>query len=310
MHHPQPQVATPILNTASHINKTCAGFSLRAQTTVIKFCCKSLSELNVMSVGYLDMGIVNLHKAISSLNAINHVRLNVSKCMNLHSICQHFLDRVKWHAPLDGTDILALRLVGINATKAEFVESTQLIVPTIGLGDVKIPKITHLKWPKFKSALTKLLGQVVGQNKIPLLYVIRENNAGDFEDTYDNRRTKLVAYISHTGSAFKAGNGNAYLCLLQHTENTKGYAIIQTNEQCRKGQKTRKELLSYFKRATYKQKYAHEASTILKTDSYSGPKKNFSFDDYYKLHSSVHSELLRALKPMSIEKKLIRSSKA
>ena len=46
------------------------------------------------------------------------------------------------------------------------------------------------------------------------------------------------------------------------------------------------------------------SATILKSASYTGPKKNFSFRDYYKLHSSTHAKLLRANKPMTIEQKI------
>lgn len=43
-------------------------------------------------------------------------------------------------------------------TKADYAES-MLVNTTTVLGEVKIPKLAHLKWPEFKPALSELLGR-------------------------------------------------------------------------------------------------------------------------------------------------------
>ena len=110
--------------------------------------------------------------------------------------------------------------------------------------------------------------------------------------------------ISHTGPSFKADNGDVFYILVQHTEHSEGTSIIQSNEQRRNGHKAWKELQLYIEGSTYKQRSAQEASSMLRSASYSGPKKKISFGDYYKLHSSAHSKLLRAQKPMTTEQKI------
>ena len=282
---------------------TTANFGVRTRDAIVEFCCDNLNDLAAMPVKALDIGIANLHKAMASLQPNRRVRLNVSKCILLHAISLHFYDRSLCSTPLAAADIAALVADDIIAMKTDYAESI-LNRTTTGLGEVTIPKLTHLKWPDFKSALSELLGRSFGQNKIPLLYVICTNDTGDFNETYDDRRSKLTMCISHTGPSYKADNGDVFSILVQHTEHTEGASIVQSNERRRNGRKAWKELKLHFEGSTYKQRSAQEAGNILKSATYSGPKKNFSFGDYYKLHSSAHSKLLRAQKPMTTEQKI------
>ena len=89
-----------------------------------------------------------------------------------------------------------------------------------------MPKLTHLKWPEFKSALNELLGRSFRQNRIPFLYVIRDNDTGDFDEAYNDRHSKLTMCISHKGPSFKADNGEIFSFLVQHTENSERASIV------------------------------------------------------------------------------------
>ena len=86
--------------------------------------------------------------------------------------------------------------------------------------------------------------------------------------------------ISYNGPSFKADNEEVFSILVQHTENSEGASFVQSNEWRRSGRKTWKELQLHFEGTTYKQRSVQEAGNILKSPSYSGPKKNFSFVDY------------------------------
>ena len=280
-----------------------ANFGVRPITAIVDFLSENLTELANMSAKDLDVGIANIHKAMATLGANMRVRLNVSKCILLHSIRLHFHDRISCSAPLNNEEISLLTAADINQMKVDYSEST-LDTTATGLGDVKIPKLTHLKWPEFKSALHELLGRSYGQHKIPLLYVTRVDDVGNFGGTYDDRRTKLTMCVSHIGAAYKADNGDVFSILVQHTENTEGASIVQANETRRNGRKAWSELVMHFEGDTYKQRTAQEAASVLKSATYTGPKKNFSFGDYYKLHTSAHAKLLRADKPMTVEQKI------
>ena len=281
-----------------------ANYGATSIDAIVEFCCENLNELASMSSKHLDTGIANLHKSLSTLVANRgRVRLNVSKCILLHALRLHFFDRARCNALLENADIAALNQDDILQMKADYSEST-LITTTTGLGEVKIPKLTNLKWPDFKSSLLELLGRSFGQSKIPLLYIIRENDLGDFDETYDDRRAKLTMCISLNGPAYTADNGDVFSILVQHTDNSEGSSIVQSHEKRRNGRKAWKELIKHFEGDTYKLRSAQDAGSILKNASYSGMKKNFSFGDYYKLHSGAHAKLLRADKPMTTEQKI------
>ena len=131
---------------------TTAGFGARPITAIVDFLCQDLSELSNMSFKDLDVGINNIHKSMATLPANTCVRLNVSKCIILHSIRLHFYDRACCASTLDAGNITALLASDISSMKEKYAESL-LTRMTTGLGEVKLPKLTHLKWPKFKSSL-------------------------------------------------------------------------------------------------------------------------------------------------------------
>ena len=295
------------MNTQTGLKEvlSTANFSLKARNAIIEFICESITELANLPAKDLDNGVNNLHKALSNIDLIrDRVRLNATKCILLHSIRQHFLDRINCAAPLLQADLATLTNDDINGMREYYLESRESQLLTSGLEETKVPKLTPLKWPDFKSAIHECLGRAIGKRSIPLLYIIRDNEVGDYTDPYDNRREKLVACMSLKGSAFHTDNGDVFSLLLQHTENTEGYTIVSNNEKKRNGRKAWKELSLHFEGSTFKERVAQEAGTILKTAAYSGPKRNFNFGDYYSLHAGAHAKLTRANKPMTVEQQI------
>ena len=71
-----------------------ANFGVRHINAIVDFLSKNLTELANMSAKDLDMGITNIHKVMATLGVNLCVRLNVSKCILLQSICLHFHDYI------------------------------------------------------------------------------------------------------------------------------------------------------------------------------------------------------------------------
>ena len=92
--------------------------------------------------------------------------------------------------------------------------------------------------------------------------------------------------------------------MLQHTGNTEGYNIIPNNEKKRDDRKAWNELCLHFEGSTYKEHVSQEAGTTLNNACYTGPKRNFTFGDYYILHAGARVKLLRASKTMSVEQQI------
>ena len=123
----------------------------------------------------------------------------------------------------------------------------------------------------------------------------------NFDKVYESRRDKLSSCISHTGPSYKSDNGTVYLTLVQHTKNTEGDSMVSSEKRARNGRRAWTNLLAHFEGTTYKERLSQEASTILKITIYSGPKRKFSFGDYYKRHALAHTKFDCTDKPMTTE---------
>ena len=78
-------------------------------------------------------------------------------------------------------NINAYTIDEINHMRTHCLESRQSNELTVGLGEVKVPKLTPLKWPDFKSAISECLNRAIEKNNIPFSYVIRKEQFGNFE---------------------------------------------------------------------------------------------------------------------------------
>ena len=142
------------------------------------------------------------------------VRLNATKCISLHSIRLHFLDRINCDAELIAPQITAIDRNKINEFRSDYLETTLNHEDTKDISTVTIPKLVSSKWTEFKSNMTESLSRIIGENKIPLTYLIRSEDEGDFDDIYDNRTDRLVQCITLSGAAYKHDNGDLYSLLI------------------------------------------------------------------------------------------------
>ena len=282
-----------------------ASFNANARTAVVEFCCETLRDLARLPSKDLDSAISNLHKSLANVTpARDRVRLNATRCITLHALRMHCLDRINCDALLTPNDITNIQAGDVADMCNEYLEATLTDFTTKGLGEVTIPKLTATKWLEFKTALIESLSRIIGKNKIPLSYLVRENPANDFTAPYENRMQRLIACTLHRGAAFTNDNGDLFSLIVQHTEGTEGYSLVQSHERRRNGRQAWIALTSHFEGATYRERIAQEAGQAIRTAMYSGPKRNFSFGDYYSRHSKAHIKLLRANKPMSVEQQI------
>ena len=90
------------------------------------------------------------------------------------------LDIINCNTPYTAEDIVSLTPEDIVQIRNEYLEATLIDSTTKGLGEVTIPKLTSLKYIEFKTALKESLSRIIGKNKIPLTYLIREDTVNDF----------------------------------------------------------------------------------------------------------------------------------
>ena len=282
-----------------------AGFNPNSRTAVVEFCCETLRELARLPSKDLDAAISNLHKALANVTPVrDRVRLNATRCITLHAIRMQCLDRINCDAPFAANDIPNVTNDDITTFRNAYLEAKLTDATTQGLGEVTIPKLTSTKWIEFKTALTESLSRIIGKNKIPLTYLIRTDAVGNFNAPYTNRIERLIACTSHGGAAFTNDNSDLYSIIVQHTESTEGYSLVQAHERRRNGRQAYLDLVSHFEGATFRERVAQEAGQAIRSAVYTGPKRNFTFGDYYNRHSRAHIKLLKAGKPMTIEQQI------
>ena len=283
---------------------TTANFNRGARTAIITYCCETLTELAHLPRAELNTSITNMHKGQALVaNVAQRVQLNATKITLLHAISLHFLDRIKCNSPSTATDITALIGDDIDEMRTHYNESQHLTAAD-NLSTITVPKLKSTTWSEFKTAIVETLSRAHGRNSIPLLYIVREDLVGDFSADYDSRDDRLISCISLRGPAFKADNSDVFSILLQHTENTEGYSLIEAQEKRRNGRAAWLSLLSHFEGDTFKERVAQEAGAILRAVIYHGPRKNFNFGDYYSRHTKAHIKLLKADKPMTVQQQI------
>jgi len=162
-----------------------------------------------------------------------------------------------------------------------------------GLIPAVVAKLEPLKWSSFKTSMLEYFIWIKGKNGIPLSYIIRDSEVNDFKDNYEFRLEKLISCTTLRGAKYKADNGTVFSLLIQHTNNTEGYSLVQQYERSRNWRSACNSLLKHFEGSTFCKRVAQEAATMLQTASYSGPRRNFSFSLYYDCHSQAHIKLLQ-----------------
>ena len=85
------------MNTENGLKKVLdvAAFTAKAKNAIAEFICETITEMANLPIKDLDNGVHNLHKALANVPIPNdRVRLNATKCIILHAIRLHFLDRI------------------------------------------------------------------------------------------------------------------------------------------------------------------------------------------------------------------------
>ena len=254
-----------------------ANFGVTARNAIVEFCVESIKDLARLPKKTLDTSILNLHKLLADMTALRRVQLNATECTLLYSIRMHFNDRLNCSAPLEAADLALLTIDDICVMKAEYIKNEESLHDTSGLSPVIVSKLEPLKWSAFKTSMLEYFSRVIGKNNVPLTYICRPDGMGDFDEVYESRVDKLISCTSLHGAKFKADNGTFFSLLVQYTNNTEGYSLVQQYEKSRNGRKAWHSLLGHFEGSTFRERVAQEAGTMICTASYSGPRRNFTF---------------------------------
>jgi hypothetical protein len=172
------------------------------------------------------------------------------------------------------------------------------------LPEVAITKLTHSNWRTFKQSVLDVLSRTRGAHGIPLTYVIREQENGDYYDVYPTIIDKLVACTAHQGMQYKTDNMQVYTFLRDKTNETPAESTVAKFRRTLDGRAAWMALIALNESESYKRQLKSTAMTMIRNAVWNGPKKKFTLNDYYNVHVKAHNMLLEADSPLSDELKI------
>ena len=75
---------------------------------------------------------------------------------------------------------------------------------SVSLPDIDVPKLVKNNWKNFNQTFIETMSRVRGMNTIPISYVVRSTQIGDYNGTYDSTEEQLLKCINLRGSNFNS----------------------------------------------------------------------------------------------------------
>ena len=168
-------------------------------------------------------------------------------------------------------------------------------------GLVKFPEAfgKETSWRTFEKVLRNYLGMKKGINSVPLEYIMRNvDGPGLAGQVYATEHEHLVVTTPLEGEAFEADNGKVWLVLKDLTLIGPAFAYISHLDRLRHGRAAIKALRAHYKGDSAMSQTKAQVYNTIKNASYSGEKRNWTFDMYVTLHQKSHQTLEEYGKPV------------
>ena len=193
-------------------------------------------------------------------------------------------------------ELAAIDNVAINLMKTQMIEfrTAQTHRENSNKPTMEVQKLKSTNWYEFKKDVVEALGRVYGVNGVPLTYLVRDDDAGDYNAQYVTIMHRLTACSRLTGPNYAKDNETLYTLLVQYVGDSTGMNTIEAFESTRDGRGCWKALLTHHENNTYRQNLAAKANSSLRSVFYNGEKRNFTFDKYYQIMTQAFNELDRA----------------
>ena len=160
----------------------------------------------VTNTGTRNRNVANANAVIISDRAVQNLK---AVLFELHDRRQ--CDAMPTAGDLNGIDQDVLR--SLRTSRQEALADTNARTSQT-LPDMIVTKLNSTNWREFRLNVEESLSRIYGHNKIPLTYVIRSGNAGNYMDAFDTRIARLVACTVHIGDAYIHDNQTVYSLLV------------------------------------------------------------------------------------------------
>lgn len=172
------------------------------------------------------------------------------------------------------------------------------------LPDVDIPKLTKDNWKRWSTTIKELFSQTYGKNYLPLLYIIRDEEVGDYDEVYNSTEEQLLSCISLNGTKARGDRQTVYSLLTQYAKDSHVMTTIDRYKRGRDSRLAWNSIKQQIETSSYDDSMRTAAMSAMNNAVYKGELKYFGIDKYYAIHSDAHNKLFESGAPLGESMKI------
>lgn len=153
-------------------------------------------------------------------------------------------------------------------------------------------------WLVFREALVAYLSQLKGINRIPLNYVIRDDEHPNPDAVYDNERERRIATVPLHGHDFRQDCESVFAIIKELTLQGPGWTWIESLDRGRNGRICFQALVAHYEGAYMINRAKEQAYADIAGAKYTGSNRNYTFETYTSTHQQAHNVLRRNGEPV------------
>jgi hypothetical protein len=148
------------------------------------------------------------------------------------------------------------------------------------------------KWKPFKAATISYFDSLYScKHRIPLAYVIWEQDAPNQDAAYESNHERLIAIMPLNGMEFEEDNGRVYDYLNSWILTGPSYAWMREYSRTRNGQAAWQGLIQHHEGIAQKDRVKSAAYSAFANARYQKLKKNYTFEKYVMTHKDAYQDL-------------------
>ena len=265
--------------------------------------CENLVSLTSEDVKELFQSIESLNR---NLNANQVVRITTTMKKRFEALRKELKMRRSCTDDYDEAQLNAITTETLDSwiTKHNEWDALTSSKSTSTLPEVTIPKLTQANWREWKNSFSNSLSRIIGDNKIPLTYIVRDEEIGDYDDTYSSTEKQLTTCIKFEGTSVNNDKAKVFSLLEEHLKGTHMQSIVQNSAATRDGRKAWKAIRDASQTTSHNNTLTNMATSMMNNARYKGETANFGIDKYYAKHIEAHNMLVEADSPLSEAQKI------
>ena len=269
---------------------------LRQRDAINENVASTFRELQSTSEDEINSFLKGNNSLNSNRAAAQRVLIEPHHIQSIKAILFELRDRQQCYSPPSIEMLNRIDLEAMSLLKAARVEAlnAEKARNSVTLPEMEVPKLTHENWSKFKQSVKESLGRIYGHHKIPLTYIIRDEDIGIYDLNWESREEKLIACTTLRGTLFKLDNTAVYSLLSQYIGDGEGKSLVEKEKLTRNGRSVWLTLRDHYESQAYKENLAAKANSMMKKAHYDGERRNFTIQTFYSIFSNAFNMLEEA----------------